>query len=75
MLDNHQKTLTWDVAFSNVRLPVKLEGRVDSPFKLVQHITETLVAEYNTFLSVYCHAGAVYVRLLGQIYLEMGDFE
>lgn len=77
VMDNTDKTLTL-CAFSNVRLPIEdliQSSQSASAVKLAQKLTQILVTEHNTFLAVYAHGNAIYVRLSGQIYLDIQDFE
>jgi len=71
--------------FANVRLPLafKLAGEVqgqrqfdldDAP-KLQLWLNIRAVKEFDTYLQIAFHSGAMWVRLSGQIYLELKDFE
>lgn len=64
--------------FANVRLPLKLgEGKnrikQSEGFLAVSWMTKTLDKEYNTFITIYLHAGSLWARISGQIYLELTD--
>jgi len=39
------------------------------------YLTATMVKEFDTFMAMIFYADAWWVRLSGQIYLEMADFE
>lgn len=64
--------------FANVRLPLKVgEGKdrikKSEGFLAVSWMTKTLDKEYNTFIPIYIHAGSLWARISGQIYLEPSD--
>jgi hercynylcysteine S-oxide lyase len=64
--------------FANVRLPLRVgkgpDQIKDAEVSLVMAwMTNTLDKEYNTFIAIYPHAGSLWARLSGQIYLEMTD--
>lgn len=79
VLDNEEGSLT-KCCFANVRLPLEIgdgEGEVreeDGP-AVTQWLVMTMVAEHQTYIAVIFYAGAWWVRLSGQVYLEAGDFE
>jgi hypothetical protein len=60
-------------AFANVRLP--LPTNASSAATLAATVQATLRDEFATFLPVYEYAGALWVRLSGQVYLDAGDWE
>lgn len=71
--------------FTNVRLPLvfKADGEPiekgefsihDAP-KIGVSINAVAFKEFDTYLQIGWHAGILWVRLSGQIYLEVGDFE
>ncbi|OWP00692.1 aminotransferase family protein (LolT) [Marssonina coronariae] len=70
-------------AFANVELPVTLSSGQDEPGDLpieeagavAAWLRETAVREMDTYLQTAVHGGKLWVRLSGQIYLEVGDFE
>ncbi|KAJ3497370.1 hypothetical protein NLG97_g1958 [Lecanicillium saksenae] len=81
---------TWNCAFANVRLPitidgprsVKHDGKADWPVvsatqanALVPWFHATLVEEFSTSLTAFVHDSKLWVRLSGQVYLEMEDFD
>lgn len=79
VLDDGEGRLT-RCCFANVRLPLKVgEGRGEVREGDVAGVTQWLVVrmveEFDTFMAVVFYAGAWWVRLSGQIYLEVGDFE
>ena len=64
--------------FANVRLPLQIGDGKDQikkseGFLAVAWMKNTLVKEFNTFIMIYIHAGALWARISGQIYLELGD--
>jgi len=75
--------------FANVELPLKFgnqkvgkdskEGErvfgIDEASMLAVWINKAAVKEYDTYLQLKFHAGKMWVRLSGQIYLELSDFE
>lgn len=71
--------------FTNVRLPLvfKPDGEpigkgefsvIDAP-KIGVLVNAVAFKEFDTYLQIGWHAGILWVRLSGQIYLEFGDFE
>jgi selenocysteine lyase/cysteine desulfurase len=86
VLDNEDGTLT-RCCMANVRLPLMTaEEAIPAPAGLYAvpsaHVTtattwllETLMSQFNTFLAIFRFQGSWYVRLCGQVYLEMEDFE
>jgi selenocysteine lyase/cysteine desulfurase len=71
--------------FANVAFPFKFkkggelhqEGAFDvsDASRLAYWINSTAVREYDTYLQIAYHARKMWVRLSGQIYLELKDFE
>jgi len=71
--------------FANVAFPFKFqkEGEVrqggafdaSEASRMAYWINSTAVGEYDTYLQIAFHAGKLWVRLSGQIYLELKDFE
>lgn len=64
--------------FANVRLPLKVGERKNQikqseAFLAVSWMMKTLDKEYNTFITIYLHAGSLWARISGQIYLEVTD--
>lgn len=85
ILDNKRGTLR-NCAFINVKLPLEVaegwqeeEHRGRVPAKeakaVADWITLTTVEEFDTFLATRYYAGAFWVRISTQIYLERADFE
>lgn len=78
LMENAEKTLT-RCAMSNVRLPLSMKdianGDTGTAVKVAQWMAKTILYEHNTFMAVFIHAGAWWVRLSGQIYLTLDDFE
>jgi hercynylcysteine S-oxide lyase len=84
VMDNKAHTLQ-QCCFANVRLPLQFRTETGSSKKdglinvteaphLVRWIMERAVKEFATYLPTKFHAGALWVRLSGQIYLEAKDF-
>lgn len=42
---------------------------------VVNWMQETLINEFNTFVSIYNYHGQIYARISGQIYIELKDWE
>ncbi|KAI1768558.1 PLP-dependent transferase [Hypoxylon sp. FL1150] len=85
VLGNRKGTLR-KCAFINVRLPLQVTEKHDEEKQLgkipakeakavADWITITTVEEFDTFLATRYYAGAFWVRLSCQIYLERADFE
>ena len=77
-LENDEGTLR-DCSFANVRLPLDYDdlvagGDLARAVKIAQWVSATLVNEYDTFVAVIFHAGAWWVRLSAQVYLDMSDW-
>jgi len=73
-----------ECSFANVRLPLKVKkaGEVDvmgfeakDGEKIGLWINKRGVEEFDTYLQIKFHDNGLWVRLSGQIYLEMQDFE
>ncbi|KXL45683.1 hypothetical protein M433DRAFT_143727 [Acidomyces richmondensis BFW] len=66
-------------AFANVRLPLDYDeianGDLDEAIKLAQWMSEMVRKENDTFIAIYVHGDAWWVRLSAQIYLTLEDFE
>ena len=74
VMDNKEGTLS-KCFFSNVRLPLNAEQFTTAEkSQVTQWITRKLVFDHNTFVAVFFHADAWWVRLSAQVYLEPGDF-
>ncbi|KAI5866229.1 aminotransferase family protein-like protein [Durotheca rogersii] len=85
VLENRTGTLR-GCCFANVRLPLEVadtqheggrEGKVpaEDAKAVADWITRTSVDEFDTFIATRYYAGAFWVRISGQIYLERADFE
>jgi len=85
VMDNETSTMT-QCCFSNVRLPLTFAIRgqstnnqgVFSPEeagKIQKWLNATAVKDFDTYLQIAFHSGHMWVRLSGQIYLELRDFE
>ncbi|QIX00400.1 hypothetical protein AMS68_005917 [Peltaster fructicola] len=75
VMDNEEKSLT-KCGLTNVRLPVSIDHvEFTTAVKIAQWMAKTIVEEYNTFLAIVIHDNALWVRLSGQIYLTLDDFE
>lgn len=84
VMDNETRTLT-QCCFANVRLPLPFkrdgvqqqqkEFSLDEAPKIQKWLNSTAVKEFDTYLQLAFHSGAIWVRLSGQIYLDLGDFE
>jgi hypothetical protein len=84
VLDNRTGSLT-QCCFANVRLPLEfkvLEGTregegldVEEAGKIGKWLNVAAAKEFDTYLQIAFVSGALWVRLSGQIYLELGDFE
>jgi hypothetical protein len=68
--------------FAMVRLPLNFTSNgSEKGFKpkdagnIGKWINITAVKEFDTYLQIAYHAGSMWVRLSGQIYLEVADFE
>ncbi|TVY33873.1 Hercynylcysteine sulfoxide lyase [Lachnellula occidentalis] len=83
-MNNATKTLI-NCCFSNIELPLafKRDGSqrqqgefdIDEASKIQRWLNATAVKEFDTYLQIAFHAGIMWVRLSGQIYLELNDFE
>ena len=78
VLENEEGTLG-KCNFSNVRLPLSFEevadGDLAQAVEVAQWIARVLVEEYETFIAIVFHAGAWWVRLSGQVYLTVEDYQ
>jgi hypothetical protein len=74
VMDNKEGTLS-KCFFTNVRLPLQAHSFTAAERNRVTHwMTDHLVLNYHTFVVVYVHAEAWWVRLSAQIYLELSDY-
>jgi selenocysteine lyase/cysteine desulfurase len=89
VLDNAEHTLT-ECCFANVQLPLYLSGvepdggggrgnivelRPGVEDAVVDWAQRTLIEEYNTFIPVFFFQRSWWVRLSGQVYLDLDDFD
>ncbi|KAL2038056.1 hypothetical protein N7G274_009276 [Stereocaulon virgatum] len=78
VMQNSETTLT-RCAMTNVRLPLNIgNGPCEIPEKdavpVAIWMTEILAREHDVYLPTFVHACAFWIRLSGQIYLEIDDF-
>lgn len=64
--------------FVNIRLPLKVgesygEVKKSDIFRVIDWFANALVRDYDTFVVLYFHACSFWVRISGQIYLELDD--
>jgi hypothetical protein len=72
-----------ECCFANVKLPLKFKNdnernegfELEEAGAIAKWINMTAVKEFDTYLQIAFHTGAMWVRLSGQIYVEVGDFE
>jgi selenocysteine lyase/cysteine desulfurase len=80
VLENKTGTLG-NCCLSNVRLPLELDeiatlAKTKDVGGLVNNwFSSLLVREYDTFIAIIFYGGAWWIRLSGQTYLELADFE
>lgn len=86
VMNSETKTMS-QCCFANVALPLtfaktsqeSIDGRkvfrMDEASKVVTWLKATAVKEFDTYLQLALHSGNMWVRLSGQIYLELKDFE
>lgn len=78
VLENEEGTLG-NCCLSNVKLPLEFAtvagGDKAKAVKIAQWIAEILVTEYETFIAILFYADAWWVRLSGQVYLDMSDWD
>lgn len=84
ILDNEEGTLTKGCSLSNVLLPMTVS---DSPIagtntvkpahvgQVTLWVEAALMQDYDTFLAIYFFQGQWWVRLSGQVYLDISDFK
>ncbi|KAL9000467.1 MAG: hypothetical protein Q9169_000984 [Polycauliona sp. 2 TL-2023] len=78
VMENQEKTLT-KCCLTNVKLPVQLgeAGGQIKPmdgFRACGWMAQTLITEHNLFAPPFFHDGFLWIRLSGQVYVEMEDF-
>lgn len=71
VMENSTKTLT--ASMVNIELPAFTTTKSD--VEIMQFFLNKSIYDYNTTLSVYRNNNKWWVRLSGQIYLELDDFE
>jgi selenocysteine lyase/cysteine desulfurase len=78
VMENAEGTLT-NCFFSNVRLPLSYEGLAQKDeakaWQILHWINGTLIKEFDTFMGLNFHADAWWVRLSGQVYLTVEDYQ
>ncbi|KAL8947495.1 MAG: hypothetical protein Q9222_006232 [Ikaeria aurantiellina] len=79
VMENAERTLT-ECCLTNVKLPLHLgEGsgkmKEADAFAAVGWMAETLIRKHNVFAPPYFHGGSFWVRLSGQTYVEIEDFD
>jgi hypothetical protein len=64
-----------EVHMINVELPVKVPDDIPEAktYKFINELCLALIGK-GTFIATYYHAGKLWVRLSGQIYLDLEDF-
>ncbi|KAH8685496.1 pyridoxal phosphate-dependent transferase [Tricladium varicosporioides] len=84
ILETDVMATTSPTAFTNVRLPISSSLFGDVPRRewesskagtIKSWLNRTALEEHDTYLQIGYHAGSLWVRLSGQIYLELSDFE
>lgn len=86
VLENKAGTLGGECCLSNVRLPISVTvaqqhaaaagiSEEDVGAKVRDWMAKVAVDEYGTFVQNLFHGGAWWVRLSGQVYLDMSDME
>ena len=77
ILENKTQTLT-DCCLVNVRLPLSAsldDGTGETRNIVLDWIKRTVLAENDCYLQVFFFQDGYWVRLSGQVYLDMSDFE
>lgn len=72
VMENSTKTLTANMV--NIEVPIK-STTTKSDAEIVKIYLHKLIYEHNTMASVYKNRDTWWVRLCGQIYLDLDDFE
>ena len=75
-----EETMIGKCCFANVRLPLAVgdgSGEIKKPNASIflNWFAHRLAAEFDTFMAPYMHGGCFWVRISGQIYLEVQDIE
>lgn len=66
--------------FANVRLPLAIgdsaaDVQEERALDVAGWIVEKLVDDFDLYLAIYLHAGKMWARLSGQIYIDLDDVE
>ena len=66
--------------FANVKLPLSIGdgiGEIEEQhaFIFLEWLAYRLAADFDTFMAPYLHGGCFWVRISGQVYLEVQDIE
>ena len=75
-----EETMTRRGCFANVRLPLTIgdgvaEIKKHDAFIFLEWFAHRLVVDFDTFMAPYLHDGCFWVRISGQIYLEVQDVQ
>ena len=65
-------------ALANVRLPMECEDCIESDETMAaraKRMQKVLIQEYHVGLSIFPYKKSFWIRVSGQIYLELSDFE
>lgn len=78
VMQNREKTLT-KCCLTCVKLPLTIgeghgEVKEADAFAVVAWMVKTLTEEHNVFAPPFYHAQSLWIRLSGQIYVEIDDF-
>lgn len=71
VMENSTKTLTANMV--NIELPVFTTSKSDA--EIAAFFLDKSIYEHHTMLSVYKNNGKWWVRLCGQIYVDLNDFQ
>lgn len=66
--------------FANVRLPLTIGDKdadvaEKSVLGVAEWIVEKLVDDFDMYIAIYTHAGHIWARISGQIYIDLADVE
>ncbi|KAI9743456.1 MAG: hypothetical protein M1818_002768 [Claussenomyces sp. TS43310] len=75
IMENAEGTLSKDIPMVNVRLPMHPIADPTERLVMLTWLWHYFVAKQRTRINVYFYDGAFWVRLSGQVYLELADFE
>ena len=75
-----EETMTRRGYFANVRLPMNIGDGIEEikekdVFVLLDWFSHKLVTDFDTFMAPYLHRECFWVRISGQIYIEVEDIE